>query len=85
VPRGWTLESTLIDNEDTRYYFACEPPPSFQWEIIDRPAAEPRYLIVYSRQTTVQYLPMYRVDRNRPPVYELSVDGVPLMQVYQTR
>jgi len=85
VPPGWTLESTLIDDEDTRYYFACERPPSFQWEIIDRPAAEPQYLIVYNRQTTVQYLPMYRVDRNRSPVYELSVEGVPLMQVYRTR
>jgi len=84
APRDWVAEGTLVVGGEERYT-GCEGPESFLRVRLTREARKPAFMFVYHRYTMMQVQDLAPVDFGEPPFYEVSVQGVPLMQVYEIR
>lgn len=86
APEGWRAESRLSRTDGSPgMSLACEGPQSFTTVALDRIAAEPDYVFVLNRKAQWRPLERALADHGGSPVYSVSVQGVPLLQVYRTR
>lgn len=85
APRAWVPEMTLVLDQDERLYAGCVGPDSFLREQLEREAREPAFLFVYQRYTMMQRLDLSRINLEEPPFYEVSLQDVPLLSIYEVK
>jgi hypothetical protein len=85
APRAWVPEMTLVLDQDERLYAGCLGPDSFLRVQLEREAREPAFLFVYQRYTMMQRLDLSRIDLEEPPFYEVSLQDVPLLSIYEVK
>jgi 4-amino-4-deoxy-L-arabinose transferase-like glycosyltransferase len=86
APAGWVAE-TRLERQDLEEgtALACEGPQSFIYVPLDRPAADPDFVFVLNRRAQWRALEWALYDFGDRPLYEVTVQGVPLMRVYRVR
>ncbi|MBT8461303.1 MAG: hypothetical protein KJO44_02185, partial [Gemmatimonadetes bacterium] len=85
APREWVPEMTLVLDQGERLYAGCLGPDSFLRVQLEREAREPAFLFVYHRYTMMQRQDLSRIDMEEPPFYEVSLQDVPLLSVYEVK
>jgi hypothetical protein len=86
VPAEWTVETQLSkpDGSDD-IALACEGPASFTTVALDRTAGAADFVFVLNRKAQWRRTESALVGFGGAPMFEVSLEGVPLMMVYRTR
>lgn len=85
APADWTAEQTVVFLNDTREYLGCDPAGSPLRVPLGRLAREPSYVFQYHRPTAMLVQDSEVADTEAGPVYEVSIQGVPLLSVFRAR
>ncbi len=86
VPDSWRIESrVMLPTESAAVTLACEGPLAELPRRVERDASRPDYVFVLNRKGQWRSLEWALFRSGAPPFYEVSWEGVPLMQVYRTR
>ena len=83
APADWIPEVTVVFLNGSREYLGCDPEGSPLRVRLERSARQPSYVFQYHRPTAVLVQDLTEIDTEAGPVYEVSVEGVPLLSVYR--
>jgi len=86
VPAGWNFETQLSkpDGSDD-IALGCEGQQSFTTVALDHRAAESDFVFVLNREAQWRPTESALAGFGGPAMYEISLEGVPLMKVFRTR
>jgi hypothetical protein len=86
APPRWRIETQLskLDGSDD-VALACEGPTSFTTRVLDRPAVAPDFVFVLNRKAQWRPIESALIGFGGSPMFEVSLEGVPLLMVYRTR
>ncbi|MFQ5745612.1 MAG: glycosyltransferase family 39 protein [Gemmatimonadota bacterium] len=85
APRGWIVETELEVPGRPAGALGCEGPGSFAALLRPRLAREPDYVFVLNRKGQFTSVEQALTRFGGRPYYELSLEGVPLFQVYRVK
>ena len=85
VPAGWRAETRLTTPDGEDVSVGCEGPESFVWAVLDRDAEPADFVFVLNRKARWRPEDSALAGFGGPPVYAISLQGVPLFMVYRTR
>jgi hypothetical protein len=86
VPAGWRFETQLSkpDGSDD-IALGCEGQQSFTTVVLDHRAVESDFVFVLNREAQWRSTESALDGFGGPAMYEISLEGVPLMKVFRTR